>query len=97
MINNELINKVNKEYQEKLNNLDPKNIATYMMITTYLLNEKIDEKYSNFLLEQENTIDYLFKVFLESNAELNYYRFVCDALKLDQKAFLTTEKIEDNE
>lgn len=86
-----LIEKVVTEYKERLKNIDASNIAIYVMITTYVLNEDLNNHYITHLLKQENTLEYLYKTFLDMRAKQSHYEFVKSCLNADQSSFLETE------
>ena len=62
-----LIEKVLKEFEEKLHNIEPETIAIYLMIASYVTEEDISNEYMAFLLKQPNSLEYLFNQFLKRN------------------------------
>ena len=86
-----LILKVREEYADKLKDIDPKTIMIYAMIVSYVMREKIDDKYADFLLSQENTLDFLYDVYSDAEVGRDCYEMVKNALKNDQMIFLITE------
>ena len=86
-----LIEKVVTEYKEKLQNIDASNIAIYTMITTYVINEELNNHYVAYLLKHDNTLNYLYDAYLDMKAKQNHYEFVRSCLDIDQAAFLNTQ------
>lgn len=79
-----LIDKIYKEYQEKLRDPSVENVMRlmiYAMFITYITSETIDESYGKMLLAQDNTLDYLYDAYIENNHVL--YKDVKDALDRD--------------
>lgn len=85
---NKLTQKVLKELDEKLKNIDASTIATYLMISTYVIKEEFNIKYRSFLSQQPNTIDYLFETFNRIKEETINYELVRKCLNADESKFV---------
>lgn len=88
-MSNELTEKVLKELDEKLKNIDAPTVATYLMISTYITKNEpeLDIKYRIFLLKKQNTLDYLFNAFNEIREENTRYEHVEKCLDIDESNF----------
>ena len=86
----ELIEKVIKEYQEKLSlPISKENVskmAVYGLIATFVEREELNQEYKNMLLKQDNTLDYLYQSYLR--CRYNTYQQIKESLFIDQDDFL---------
>ena len=87
-----LIEKVLKEFDEKLHNIEPETIATYLMISSYITEESLSNEYMIFLLNQPYTLDYLYKTYQTVKTNYNHYSFIKNCLKVAETDFLKTSE-----
>lgn len=87
-----LIEKVLKEFDEKLKNIEPETIAIYLMIASYVTEEDISNEYMAFLLKQSNSLECLFTMYQLIKSETNNYDFVKGCLMTAETNFLKTSE-----